>query len=81
VTLTINDTTMTTGAQAADTGSEPAAAAGPALAPEDQHPGGFEPRSASVRSGPAPDDLRISDEPTATWNDPPPHAIGREAGS
>ncbi|HEY6315523.1 MAG TPA: hypothetical protein VIY52_32610 [Streptosporangiaceae bacterium] len=83
MTVTINDTTMTTHAPAVDTGSEPAATAGDwsALASEDQHPDGSGPRPTYVRSEPAPYALRVSDEPQATWDDPPTHAIGRKAGS
>jgi hypothetical protein len=75
VTLTIKDTTMTTYA--------PAAAAGDWLtpAPEDQHPDGSEPRSAYVRSEPTPRGLGISGDPTAAWDDPPPHAARAGAGS
>jgi hypothetical protein len=83
VTLIINDTTMTTCTRAADIDSEPAAAAQDRLtpAPEDLHPDGFEPRSAYVRFEPAPDDLGVSDDPKATWDDPLSHAAGQEAGS
>jgi hypothetical protein len=83
VTLTINDTTMTTRALAADTGSEPAAAAGDWLtpAPEDQHRDGLEPRSVYVRSEPAPHGLGISGDPKATRDDPPPHTARAGAGS
>jgi hypothetical protein len=77
VTLTINDSTMTTYAPAADTGSEPTAAAGDWLTPPpaDRHPDGFEPRSRYVRSESDPDDLK------APWDDPPWHAAGAEASS
>jgi hypothetical protein len=76
VILTINDTTMTTDAPAADIDSEPTAAAGGwlTLALEDQDPDAFEPRSAYVRFEPGPDDLGVSGDPKATWHDPPSHA-------
>ena len=83
MTLTINDSTMTTYPPAADTGREPAAAAGDWLtpAPADRHPDGFEPRSRYVRFEPGPDDLKVSGDPKAAWDDPPSHAVGAEARS
>jgi hypothetical protein len=81
--VTINDSTMTTYAPAADTGSDPAASAGDWLtpAPDDQHPDAFEPRSAYVRAEPGPYDREVSDDPNATWDDPPSHAVGVGVGS
>ena len=83
MTVTINDTTMTTDAPAADTGSEPAAHAGDWLTPtpEDQHPDAFDPRSASVRFEPHLDDLGVSGDPTAARDDPPSNAARAGAGS
>ena len=56
MTLTINDSTMTSYTPAADTGQRAAAAAGDWLtpAPADRHPDGFEPRSRYVRAEPRP---------------------------
>jgi hypothetical protein len=75
VTLTINDTTMTTYTRAAETGREPAAAAGDWLTPPpaDRHPDGPGPRSRYDRFEPRPD------EPKVAWEDPPWHAAGAEA--
>jgi hypothetical protein len=77
VTLTINDSTMTSYTPAADTGREPAAAAGGWLtpAPAYMHPDGLEPWPGYVHVEPRPDDLK------APWDDPPSHAAGAEAGS
>jgi hypothetical protein len=74
VTLTINDSTMTTYVPAADTGSEPAAAAGDWLppAPADRHPDDSVPRSRYDRCEPRPDDLKV------VWDDPPWHSAGAE---
>ncbi len=83
MTVTITDTTMTTYTPAADTGSEPAAAARDWLtpAPDDQHPDGSGPRSRYARSRPDRYDLGVSDDPTATLDDPPSHAARTGAGS
>jgi hypothetical protein len=77
VTLTINDSTMTTYAPAADTGSEPDAAAGDWLTPPpaDRHPDGSAPRSRYDRFEPDPDGLK------APWDAPPWHAARAEASS
>jgi hypothetical protein len=69
----MNDTTKTTYTQAADTGSESAAAAGERLtpAPADRHPDGFEPGQ---------DDLEVSGDPKAL-DDPPSYPARAGAGS
>ena len=77
MTLTINDSTMTSYTPAVDTGREPAVAAGGWLtpAPAYMHPDGLERCPGYVHFEPHPDDLK------APWDDPLSHALGAEAGS